>query len=515
MKKVLSFVLVLIMAVTVMTAAVVPASAETATGKIYFDTTTADWNNFTYVRFHIWSIDDPDFRGFDWGGKKQQGTDEGSGVWSYDLSTVGGIKSGCQYGVIFYNSNGAQTYNLLFGAECIGKTASGNGVIYENPEDSQKTTQAAFWGGGIDPEEYGPQLMVTSIGNVVGTCVPKSTTRIDLFGDYLLTKLENARTFTDKTDQELLDDTAEGLGLTIEEVEDTIKSTGVTVDWDKSKSTLEGAEPAMLDTPKITSLTNNKGSFTAKWKAVNGAKAYKVAVVDESASAIQMSPWFATTDKTQITYKGVKSGITYGVLVCCFDPATSEATSEMSAVKRIKYIAPPAVKTAVSGYGGVTVTWAKSSGAAKYRVFRKLGSGSWTKLGDTTAVKFVDKKAVSGKKYSYAVRCISKDTKSYTSALSSAKTVTYIAAPTLKSVAKGKGYVKLTWKKPAGAVRYRVFRKTGSGKWTKLGDVKTLSFTDKKVKKNTKYIYTVCCVTANGKTVVSSYNPTGKAIVYK
>ena len=111
--------------------------ADTAAGgnKIYFNPGSAGWNDVSDIRFHIWAIDDEAFSGHDWGGKKQKGTDNGDGTWAYDLDAAGlTIQSGKQYAVIFYNNTtGMQTYNLLFGAECIGHTASCNGTTYENP----------------------------------------------------------------------------------------------------------------------------------------------------------------------------------------------------------------------------------------------------------------------------------------------------------------------------------------------------------------------------------------------
>ena len=64
-------------------------------------------------------------------------------------------------------------------------------------------------------------------------------------------------------------------------------------------------------------------------------------------------------------------------------------------------------------------------------------------------------------------------------------------------------------------MKYRVYRKIGKGKWSKLADTKKLYIVDKKVKKKVKYTYTVSCITNDGKKVVSGYNPTGKAILYK
>ena len=219
------------------------APAETGAANIIsFDPTSAGWKNYDYIAFHIWAIDDDSFSGYDWGGKKQRGKDDdGDGIWSYDLDAAGlTIQSGCQYCVIFYSSTGAQTYNLLFGTPCIGQTASCDGTVYENPEDSNKTAQAAFWGGGIDSTVYGPELKISSIGTVVGTCCAASTTPYKMFVDFLTNTLDNARQFSGKDDQTLIDDTCKGLGIGKADCKKAIAETGVTVAWDESKSSLPG-----------------------------------------------------------------------------------------------------------------------------------------------------------------------------------------------------------------------------------------------------------------------------------
>jgi LPXTG-motif cell wall-anchored protein len=217
------------------------APAETgAANTISFDPASAGWQNFDYISFHIWAIDDDSFSGYDWGGKKQRGKDtDGDGVWTYDLDNAGlTIQSGKQYCVIFYASTGVQTYNLLFGAECIGHVARCDGTEYENPEDSTKTAKAAFW-DGIDSKTYGPELKISSIGTVVGTCCPASTTPYEMFKGFLTNTLGNARTFSGKADQALLDDTAKALGLGQDLIKQAISETGVSVEWKEADSSAE------------------------------------------------------------------------------------------------------------------------------------------------------------------------------------------------------------------------------------------------------------------------------------
>ncbi len=262
-------------------------AAETAAGQtISFDATSAGWKNFKKVFCHFWAYDGSG-EWPSWQSKAEACEyDEATGIATYDLSKTGNsIDAGTLYAVIFSNENGMQTYNLLFGTECIGDTAYCDGTEYENPEDSSKTALAAFW-KGQDKEKYGPVKVITSIGNVVGTCVPSTTSSQDMFENFLKNTITNARTYakkddgTLKNDQEILDDTAKQLGLKQDDVEAAIKNTGVKVEWDKSKSTLEGGsdpsankkpDDSSSTTKTTTTTTSNNNSSTSTTKTGSGS----------------------------------------------------------------------------------------------------------------------------------------------------------------------------------------------------------------------------------------------------
>ncbi len=73
--------------------------------------------------------------------------------------------------------------------------------------------------------------------------------------------------------------------------------------------------------------------------------------------------------------------------------------------------------------------------------------------------------------------------------------------------------VKLTWSKVNGASKYRVFVKS-FGKWKKLGDTKSLSYTFDRPKNNKTYTFTIRCVSSNGKKYTSSYDKAGYKTTY-
>lgn len=71
------------------------------------------------------------------------------------------------------------------------------------------------------------------------------------------------------------------------------------------------------------------------------------------------------------------------------------------------------------------------------------------------------------------------------------KSVRYLEVPSLSSAKKSGNYIKVSWKKSAGAKGYYVYRKTAGGHWKQIGKTKSLTYTDKTPKKGVTYYYTV------------------------
>ena len=176
-------------------------------------------------------------------------------------------------------------------------------------------------------------------------------------------------------------------------------------------------------------------------------------------------------------------------------------------------LATPKISKAESVYGGVKLTWNKVNGAAKYRVYYK-GRKGWTRMVDTTSTSYIDKDVSSGRNYTYTVRCISADGKSFTSGYDSKGTsVKYVAAPEISKLESVNGGVKISWGKVSGATKYRVYYK-GSKGWTKMVDTTSTSYTDKDVSSGRNYTYTVRCISKDGKKFTSGYDSKGKSAKY-
>ncbi len=236
MKKFISLVLAIMMLVSCVC---VSATAADEAQVLHFDTTKSGWTDFTKVFCHMWVYGGDSFA--PWQSKKEACTDtDGDGIWTYDITAKlkTELEEGQLYVCIFSNNNNQQIYDLLFDTTVFGDTAYGADFVYENPEDSSKTAQAAFW-EGQDPAVFGPAMAITSIGNVVGTCIPNVTTAQEIFESFLANteKLDNVRTYSMKADQAILDDIAIAMGLTVADIETAIANTAAVVEWNAADST--------------------------------------------------------------------------------------------------------------------------------------------------------------------------------------------------------------------------------------------------------------------------------------
>ena len=146
---------------------------------------------------------------------------------------------------------------------------------------------------------------------------------------------------------------------------------------------------------------------------------------------------------------------------------------------------------------GVQIKWDKVTDATIYCIYRKgPNDAKWTGLGETKNNSYVDTNVTSGKTYKYAVKA---KADSALSDLSAAKSIKYVSLVKISAVSNAKTGVTVKWAKVAGASKYRIWRKAGSGSWKKLADTTKTTFTDKKAKSGIKYSYRIRPMDKNSK----------------
>ena len=264
-----------------------------------------------------------------------------------------------------------------------------------------------------------------------------------------------------------------------------------------------------LATPKISKAESINGGVKISWGKVKGAVKYRVYYKGSKG-------WTRMVDTTSTSYidKDVSSGKNYTYTVRCINSSATKFTSGYdSKGKSVKYISAPKITKAESVSGGVKISWNKSNGAEKYRVYYK-GSKGWTRMVDTTSTSCIDKDVSSGKTYTYTIRCINSSATKFTSGYDSkGKSVKYISAPKITKAESVSGGVKISWNKSNGAEKYRVYYK-GSKGWTRMVDTTSTSCIDKDVSSGKTYTYTVRCINSSATKFTSGYDSKGKTVKY-
>ncbi len=146
---------------------------------------------------------------------------------------------------------------------------------------------------------------------------------------------------------------------------------------------------------KVANATNG---VKVSWNKIPGAKTYRV-----YRKASGETSWTKLGDTTSLSFtdKTAKSGKTYTYCVKALNGKLASAGNSA----KIIFLATPKLSSVKNTDAGVKVAWNKVSGAKTYRVYRKAaGETSWTKLGDTTSVSFIDSGAAAGKTYYYTVK---------------------------------------------------------------------------------------------------------------
>ncbi len=272
-----------------------------------------------------------------------------------------------------------------------------------------------------------------------------------------------------------------------------------------------GKSLSYVAAPTIAQADCAANGVRLQWNAVAGA-AGGYRVYYKTASGWQR---IGDTAGTSFTWTGAKSGERYTFTVRCLAGDKKSFLSAYDTVGRtVTYVAPPMLRQVSCADGGVRVQWDAVPGAAQYRVYYKTASG-WQRIGDTAGTSLLWTGAKSGERYTFTVRCLAADKKSFTSAYDTAgKSVIYIAAPKIKNAVSTSKGMELTWDAVAGAARYRVYLR-GPGGWDKLGDTTGTSFTWTDARDQVGYVFTVRCLSADGKRFTSAYDTAGYPALYE
>ena len=235
-----------------------------------------------------------------------------------------------------------------------------------------------------------------------------------------------------------------------------------------------------------------KEVVTVKWNAIENATDYKLFKKNSDG---QFDLVHSGADALEYVDTDVSTGnkYTYSLVVEKDGRYSSFDTKGITAY----CLAEPKISSIKSSVdNSVLLKWNKIEGATKYNIYRESPFEEFKLIGTTTKTSFYDTtKKDSNYFYSYYVEAANEGGTGISG--NNTKMHLYMKAPQLVSVNWDSGNI-VKWKRVAGATSYIVMRRTPSGDYKKIAEVKdVLSYKDKTAKKSSKYYYTVAAM--NGK----------------
>lgn len=147
------------------------------------------------------------------------------------------------------------------------------------------------------------------------------------------------------------------------------------------------------------------GKPVVKWETVEGAAKYYVYRATSKTGEFKK----VYTGITARSYKDTetKAGKVYYYYVVAVHEKSDYNSSSSSTVYTRCDLKRPVVTISLTSGGNPYLKWSEISGAEKYFIYRATSkSGSYTRIGSTTTLKYVDKDVTAGKTYYYRVKAI-------------------------------------------------------------------------------------------------------------
>ena len=251
---------------------------------------------------------------------------------------------------------------------------------------------------------------------------------------------------------------------------------------------------------------NTYNTVTLSWKKASGVSGYEV-----QRAAGKSWKTVGTTKKTKFKIKKLKTGTAYKFRVRAYKLSGKKKVYGSAATVSAKPVcaAPKNLKAAVLSPTTARLSWAKTAGAASYRV-QKLNGKKWVNVANTKGTVLNLSGLTPAAAVSYRVCAVTKlGKKNVLGKFSAVQVKTTVATPSSLLVSgESANLVKLAWSKVSGATDYVVYQ---NGRLTYV--TKTNSVTaNKGLSPNTVYKFTVRArVNASGKIALSAFSAAAAA----
>lgn len=270
-----------------------------------------------------------------------------------------------------------------------------------------------------------------------------------------------------------------------------------------------------------------KCNLILKWEQFDTSTEYSIEI--EEGDVWKQIVWIYNRDITSVTIPDMPENVQKHFRVCYWVNENGEkkldyykelyARSFGNVMYLFEHSNPHVVSVAIDDEQA-KIRFQKISTIKKYRIFKKVGSGSWNAIGDTRGNVFFDESYDNRYDCAYTVRGLDDDRKDYltdydldgyTVEGDAEQKQTVLAMPKITKVLPLQEGLKLAWRKVEGAEKYRIFSKSADGKWNQLttvmGDV--TEYIDESIKGGERKTYTIRCINADESAYTSDYDWTG------
>lgn len=261
----------------------------------------------------------------------------------------------------------------------------------------------------------------------------------------------------------------------------------------------------LADAPALKSLTNGNDGLILKWGQVDYAQYYRVYRKGPGDTG-----WVCIAETPDCTYtdKDAKSGNTYKYTVRPVN-ASGYGGYVKKGISTIRLDSPDGLK-ATNNKGNVKFQWNAVAGATGYRVYRRApGIKGWTYIKTVKVCQYVDQNVKNNSKYRYTVKAICSGV--HSGYYNEGALIKYLDAPVTQKIVTYPDRLVFEWGSVKGATTYRVYKRGAGESWGLLATVSGTSYTDKNVKKEAKYRYTVKAVSEG---YLSGYDNDGVLLKY-
>ncbi len=246
-------------------------------------------------------------------------------------------------------------------------------------------------------------------------------------------------------------------------------------------------------TPANVTAQTPAGGIMISWDAVPGASRYEIY---RGTSANGKYRKVREVSTLSFTNTGLKAGTQYFYKVRVSRMGSVKVSGDYTAVVSAKTPPVPPKKLNFRRWPEqLSLSWSPAPGASGYEVYvSDTKAGAYTQIADTGSTAFVHTGLSAGKIYYYKIRAYYTQGEEKVSGHFCGVKAARPKPPTPANVTAQTpaGGIMISWDAVPGASRYEIYRGTSAnGKYRKVREVSTLSFTNTGLKAGTQYFYKV------------------------